>query len=253
MTQQLGLFDGTLPRADPIDAPLCIRRSRRARRLILRVVPPHTLELVVPVGARPADVSGFVARHRKWIEEARREIAVRCPPDGRRLPNRIALAALDRHWLVEYRQDAGVRPRCKIVAGRLEVRSPDAKPATAGRQLRDWLLAQARAELKPRLLDTARAIGLRPRNVQVRLQRTRWGSCSSAGNVSLNAALLFVDPTLVRYLFIHELCHLVALDHSRKFWAAVERFEPAYRDLDRRLSEAWAAIPLWVYMQSPRR
>ena len=61
------------------------------------------------------------------------------------------------------------------------------------------------------------------------LQRTRWGSCSNSGTVSLNAALLFVEPPLVRYLFVHELCHLIALNHSRRFWAAVARYEPGLR------------------------
>ena len=54
-------------------------------------------------------------------------------------------------------------------------------------------------------------------------------------------------PPLVRYLLIHELCHLLSLNHSRRFWSAVERFEPDYRALDRRLSGAWAAIPLWAH------
>ena len=81
----------------------------------------------------------------------------------------------------------------------------------------------------------------------VRLQRTRWGSCSNSGTVSLNAALLFLEPPLVRYLFIHELCHLIALNHSRKFWSAVARYEPDYEALDRRLTAAWSEIPLWAH------
>jgi predicted metal-dependent hydrolase len=86
--------------------------------------------------------------------------------------------------------------------------------------------------------------------VQVRLQRSRWGSCSNSGTVSLNAALLFVAPEVVRYLFVHELCHLIALDHSRKFWRAVARFEPDYEALDRRLTEAWNEIPLWAHPEA---
>ena len=247
MTQQLGLFDGASRVAAALDAPLSIRRSRRARRLILRVVPPHTLELVVPFGTHPADVSGFVARHRQWIDDARREIAAHYPRDVNRLPNRIELVAIGETWAVEYRQTTGGRALCKGAEGLLEVRSRDRDPAAMGRQVRVWLLRRAREHLKPWLLREAAALGLVPSGVQVRLQRTRWGSCSSAGNVSLNAALLFVDAALVRYLFVHELCHLVSLNHSPRFWAAVQRFEPDYRVLDRRLGESWSEVPLWVY------
>ncbi len=87
----------------------------------------------------------------------------------------------------------------------------------------------------------------KPKAVQIRLQRTRWGSCASSGTISLNAGLLFLEAPLVRYLFIHELCHLYSLSHSRRFWSVVERFEPEYRALDRRLTEAWAVLPLWVH------
>ena len=97
-----------------------------------------------------------------------------------------------------------------------------------------------------------RTLGLRPKSVQVRLQRTRWGSCSSSGGISLNAGLMFLAPQLVRYLMIHELCHMIALNHSRRFWRAVERFEPAYLDLDKRLGEAWAHIPLWAHDRAKR-
>ena len=73
------------------------------------------------------------------------------------------------------------------------------------------------------------------------------GSCASSGTISLNAGLLFLEAPLVRYLFIHELCHLYSLSHSRRFWSIVEHFEPDYRALDRRLTEAWALVPLWVH------
>ena len=51
----------------------------------------------------------------------------------------------------------------------------------------------------------------------------------------------------MRYLLIHELCHLYSLSHSQRFWRAVQTFEPDYRALDRRLTEAWALLPLWVH------
>ena len=68
----------------------------RARRLALRMVPPHTLELVVPRGTRPANVQAFVREHRPWIERARREIATRYAGAATRCPSRVVLAALGR-------------------------------------------------------------------------------------------------------------------------------------------------------------
>lgn len=252
MTEQLRLFEsrGDLRPADVARAPLSVRESRRARYLTLRLLPPHTLELVVPRGTRPAEVAAFVAEHRRWIEDARRELAACTPLRSEGLPKSIELRAIGKTWRVEYWPDAAAgRARCRARGDVLEVLC-GAGGRGAAQALRGWLLDEADYHLVSWLKRESHAVGRRPRNVQVRLQRTRWGSCSNSGTVSLNAALMFLEPPVVRYLLIHELCHLIALNHSRKFWAAVARHEPDYEALDRRLTEAWREIPLWAHPEA---
>jgi predicted metal-dependent hydrolase len=219
----------------------------------LRVLPPHTLELVVPRGAKAADVAAFVHKHRRWIERARREIAAHYELAQERLPTRIALRAIDQSWLVRYESAPQERPRVRMLGDTLEVRTRDAGHHEADATLRSWLCDQASYHLTPWVLREAELVGRTPDRVQVRLQRTRWGSCSSSGTLSLNAASMFLDPAVVRYLLIHELCHLISLNHSRRFWAAVERYEPDYEALDRQLTEAWADIPPWAHPDARRR
>jgi predicted metal-dependent hydrolase len=250
MTEQLVLFDSRgVPQAEAAALPLRIRESRRARRLTLRVLPPHTLELVVPRGARAAEVAAFVHAHRRWIERARREIARRYPSEER-LPTRIALPAIDGLWHVRYEHRPRAAPGVRVLGDALEVRTRDVERRGAEAMLREWLRDQARYHLTPWVLREAEVVGRRPTRVQVRLQRTRWGSCSSSGTLSLNAALLFLPPPVVRYLLIHELCHLISLNHSRRFWAAVARHEPGYEVLDRRLTAAWADVPRWAHREA---
>lgn len=241
------MFDPRVAGQEPQGPPLKIRESGRARRLTLRMQPPNTLELVVPRGTRPAAVAAFVQEQRPWIEAARRKLAVLAPARTEGLPLRIEFKALNEVWRVRYEHDAAARPRCRACDGVLEVRTREPNHRGAAPLLRDWLLDKADYHLVPWLLRESARLERRPSNVQVRLQRTRWGSCSSTGTVSLNAALLFVEPPVVRYLFIHELCHMISLDHSRTFWAAVERYEPDYEVLDRRLSAAWSELPLWAH------
>jgi predicted metal-dependent hydrolase len=249
VTEQLGLFqprdDSKL--AEPATAPLSVRESRRARYLSLRLLPPHTLELVVPRGTRPSEVSAFVHEHRQWIADARRELAERRLQRSEGLPSRIQLRAIGTSLDVHYRHDPRGAVRCRARDSVLEVSTREANRRGADAALRSWLLDEADYHLAPWLLRESQAIGHRPTSVQVRLQRTRWGSCSNSGTVSLNAALLFLEPPLVRYLFVHELCHLIALNHSRRFWSAVARHEPDYEALDRRLTAAWSEIPLWAH------
>ena len=121
MTEQLSLFDSRWVRAaDAASAPLCMRESRRARNLTLRLIPPHTLELVVPRGTRPAEVAAFVHEHRLWIERARSEIASHYPVEQARLPARIDLPSIGQSWQVRYRHQPGARPQCRCAADVLE-------------------------------------------------------------------------------------------------------------------------------------
>ena len=83
--------------------------------------------------------------------------------------------------------------------------------------------------------------------VALRCQRTRWGSCSTRGTVSLNCSLLFLRPEVVRYLFVHELAHTRHMNHSASFWRLVELLEPEYRSLDRELLAGWRTVPAWVF------
>jgi predicted metal-dependent hydrolase len=252
VTEQLGLFEsrhGGTP-ADVARVPLSVRESRKARYLTLRLLPPHTLELVVPHGTRAAEVNAFVLEHRQWIETARRELAEYRPLRREGLPTAVDLRAIGRRWHVQYRHDPDGPVRCRAGESVLDVATPDADRRGAQDALRSWLLDEADYHLVPWLKRESDVVGRRPARVQVRLQRTRWGSCSNSGTVSLNAALLFLEPAVVRYLFVHELCHLIALNHSRRFWGAVARYEPDYEALDRRLTQAWHEIPLWAHPEA---
>ena len=80
----------------------------------------------------------------------------------------------------------------------------------------------------------------------MRIQRTRWGSCSSRGTISLNAKLLFLPEELVDYLIVHELCHTHDPDHSQRFWGLLQRHRPFARELDHRLSGVAGMVPAWL-------
>lgn len=81
----------------------------------------------------------------------------------------------------------------------------------------------------------------------MRWQRSRWGSCSPSGTISLNTQLLFLPAPLAEYVLLHELCHTVNLDHSAAFWARVGMHEPGHRRLKRELRDVgWGHVPAWL-------
>jgi len=92
-------------------------------------------------------------------------------------------------------------------------------------------------EMPPRVLEHASAHQLPVRRITVRNQRSRWGSCSRHGTISLNWRLIQVPPFVRDYLILHELTHMRAMNHSARFWREVERVYPGYEAAERWLKQ----------------
>lgn len=246
--RQLDLFpEAPAPGPEP---GFTVRESRRARRLSIKVFPRGRVEVVVPKRTRPADVAAFVDEHRLWIEETRAAFARQFPPEPFRLPQAVELPAIGQRFRVRYAEDResrGVRYRSRADEVLLSGRTDD--PALCVDALKRWLAGLGKAEFGPRLAALAAETGNGYRRLQVRGQKTCWGSHSARGTISINYCLLFLEPRLVRYLMIHELCHARHMNHSRRFWQYVGRFEPDYRELDRALGEGWQNVPVWLGFQ----
>jgi predicted metal-dependent hydrolase len=243
--RQLRLFADT---ELPGDAPgFSVRESGRARRLSIKVYPQGRVEVVVPKRTRARDVQSFVDEHRGWIEQTRASFAEKHTPEPFALPDTIDLAALGRSCRVAYRQRrdaASVRYRRHGELLVLTGGTSDESQCVAA--LKRWLAAVARQEFEPWLRTLSARTGNPFKRMQVRGQKTCWGSHSSSGTISINYCLLFLEPALVRYLMIHELCHARYMNHSRRFWRAVSLHEPDYQQLDRQLGESWSRVPSWL-------
>ena len=91
-------------------------------------------------------------------------------------------------------------------------------------------LAKKAAQWIPeRVARYAGQMGVSYGRITIRCQRSRWGSCSSKGNLNFNYLLLLAPPEVLDYVVVHELCHRKEMNHSPGFWAEVERVMPDYR------------------------
>ncbi len=220
-----------------------VRESPRARHVRLRVSFREGLVVVVPRGFDTRLVPGIVRERLPWIRRALEKTAVEEPP-GAGTPGLLRLQSVGEEWTVLRKSATGARSVLRERPGRVvEIRSLRDDPAASRDLLLSWVRRKASAELLPRLAARAEAYGFRYGRGAVRHQKTRWGSCSAKGTISLNMKLLFLPPELVDYILLHELCHTVHMDHSRCFWALVERHMSDFRERDRAMKEAFRHVP----------
>lgn len=224
-----------------------VRESGRAKRLSIKVYPRGRIEVIAPKRTRPRDIEQFVSENRDWMQQARHELTGGQPPEPFTLPDEVTLDALDRRFKISYEARTGLRKvNWRQSADSVNLYGPvnDADQCVAA--LKRWLAALARKEYLPRLESLSELTGIAFNRMHIRAQRTCWGSRSCSGTISLNICLLFLRPELLRYLLIHELCHGTHMNHSKRFWTLVKRYEPDCRELDRELGESWREVPVWV-------
>ncbi len=218
-----------------------VRVHPRARRILIRVTPGDGVVVTVPPRLPRRTLEAALSWQQDWILEQLEQQAGQREALAR-VPDRLELAASEEchaiHW-----QKAGGRPALHTDQG-LEVIAPDA--ATAHRLLGRFVRERARDWLPPRLYRLAERHGLRPTGCTIRRQKSRWGSCSSRGHISLNDRLMFLPPALVDHVLLHELAHLEYPHHGPAFHRLLERLDPDARRHAQALRHAGEHIPAWL-------
>ena len=225
------------PRARPLDAfeprpVLTLVRNPRARRYLLRLQRDGSVRVTVPRGGSADYAIEFVRRNTAWIA---RQLATRAAQPvgpaywrpgtsiwfrGERFPLELAMHA----------EDASVRFADQDVP----LRNPDGDLRPA---VERHLHRMAAAELPVRVGELAMQHQFEPSRVCVRNQRSRWGSCSARRTISLNWRLIQTPGFVRDYIILHELAHLRQMNHSARFWRAVEGVCPEWRTAEKWLKD----------------
>lgn len=218
-----------------------IRRSTRARRSRLTITDLGETVVVLPMRASDRDALDLVYRHRRWIDIHQRRIrAQRFALDAR--PGlgagREILYLGERSRIVSIAAiDGRRRVSVNVVDGRIVVITSPLEERSAADILDAWFRAQAREAVTVRVSARSAEMGLTPRLITIRDQRTRWGSASRRGTLSFNWRLMMCPQWVLDYVVVHELAHLKVAGHGRTFWRLVDRYFDGSRGARRWLRE----------------
>jgi predicted metal-dependent hydrolase len=126
--------------------------------------------------------------------------------------------------------DGNPRPKVRLEEGRAVVLVPKATTTEVKSAVEQWYRSEATVVIKQSVWRISRRLGLKFNTIMIRNQKTRWGSCSSRGNLSFNLKLATAPQEVIDYVVLHELMHLKEPNHSKRFWRLVEEGCPNYRE-----------------------
>ena len=221
-----------------------LRISSRAKYARIAIKPDRQIEVVLPLGMPEREADKLVRAQQQWISQSLLRMQRQAPRELDNLPKRMVLRAIHQDIHVCY---SSMQHRALVWHQsdmQLSVRQgyedvPDL--------LRQWLKGYAKPYLLDALNHIATEMGVNYRALSVRWQKTRWGSCSARGNISLNAKLLLLPEDVLRYVLVHELSHLEYMNHSAAFWQHVAQFEPDYREKRSLLRQLSMRLPSWTH------
>ena len=202
-----------------------IERSHRRKTVGIYVFPQSEVLVRAPEFLKADRIKEIIRKKAQWIikkqELLKNQIQASFPKEfvsGESFPY------LGRNYRLKVvKSPSSVDEGCKLMNGRFLVEtngdlSAEGNRGAVRKILEDWYVERAKRKIPERVELYARKIGKRPKKVEIKKQKRRWGSCSSSGVVRFNWKIIMAPVTIVDYVIVHELCHLIYPHHSRLFW-----------------------------------
>ncbi len=221
-----------------------VRVNKRARSIRLSVTREKGLVVTIPFGFDQASLPDILNQKADWIQKAFTRLSESGAVKPPKFPTQLDLLAINERWLIVYKpsqhKGVAIESQSRHV---LVVTGKTGSTLLVKRLIHSWMRDRAAVVLPTWLERISKETGLSYKGLRIRNQRTRWGSCTAQKTISLNQKLLFLPPSLVDYILIHELCHTIQMSHARNFWQQVARYVPDYAEKRKALRGYEKKIP----------
>ncbi len=199
-----------------------VRSARRRKTIQLQIRQPHIL-CRAPQHSTDADILRILEQKSAWLLRQ-----LQRPPAT---PKRYADGEMFHYLGDPYRLRClcGTNPHVQRTTDQLIVTVPETTPAQIRAALTDWYLRQAWEKLPVWVAHYQGQISVSPKEILIKSYKTRWGTCYADGRLSFDWRIILAPPEIVDYVVIHELCHLIHLNHSAQFWQLVQQYHPDYQ------------------------
>lgn len=202
-------------------------RTQRTKSADVRVE-NGAVSVVVPLELDIDRIGKILNDKRQWISQKIYLHQDALPANQKEYVSGESFPYLGRNYRLKVHR--GEFKPVKLIEGRLLLTLPEdcQQPEKIRNALVHWYKHHAQKKLQEKAQRYAAIIGVEPKSIYVKDFKSRWGSCSSNGNIDFNWKIILAPNRMVDYVVVHELCHLIHHDHSLNFWKEVERVLPDY-------------------------
>lgn len=212
------------------DLTIRVVRSKERKKTATLQVKQGEIALLVPHLATQERIMDLLQAKKAWLKSkiAQQQDAIE-PPPQRQFIHDEAIPFLGGFYLLDLKTEKSLP--VQLHDGRLLVRTPNIQNKKRIRKmLTDWYKIQAEIILTRRVDHYAKLLRVKPKDIEIKTYRARWGSCTEKGVVQFNWKIMLAPEHIVDYVVVHELCHLIEFNHSPLFWAEVARLLPNYKN-----------------------
>jgi len=203
----------------------------RRRTMAIKIDANGDIKIYAPKGTSHTTIGDMVSSKTDWIIKNLHEIkSARAQEVKREYIDGEYFTYLGKDYPLQLKVNPEInKMTVKLSEGRFLVETPVADAAVIRGGLEAWYRFMAAGHINARLDHYQSLLDVSPSRVTIRNQKTRWGSCSSKGSLNFNWRLMIAPAEVIDYVVIHELCHLIHPNHSKKFWNQVSAILPDYR------------------------
>ena len=210
---------------------MVIRRNRK-RTASIQVSPENEVSIIVPNELSTEKIRSVVKRKTAWIlSKIKFNNDVRYPHKNKEFISGEAFQYLGRNYRLKVLE--GLEEKVELKNGRLNVYISSASNQISDEKIRtlvrSWYGANGGRKLKERVKRYAERLNVSCGDVKLKSFRRQWGSCSVKGELTFNWRIILAPVSIVDYVVVHELCHLIYNDHSKEFWKHLQRILPDYK------------------------
>lgn len=215
---------------DTLNCSYSVTYSKRRKTICIRVVGVNAIELIVPSSIKNFDARKLLTTKLHWLKNQMARLkAVEENPLNQKLNTgtTVLFLGVPRSLKVVHTKmsDCSIKLNEKEILVQLPFPSDEYLAVT----LESWYKKAAAMILEEKTTFWSSQLGVMPKKITIKDQKTRWGSCSSLGNINYNWRIVMAPSAIIDYLVIHELSHLIEPNHSQKFWKVVQRHCPNFK------------------------